>query len=263
MLKHIVLIDLLEHLVKKDKPFDYIDTHAGAGVYSLKSEQAKKTQEFHNGIGKLIPSDWPELDKYFSIVKQLNPDKQLSQYPGSPFIASQFLRSSDQSSLFELHSTDFELLNSQFRSQRNIRVNKQDGFGGLLSIVPPKSRRALVLIDPSYEVKEDYKRVVDTIKNAHKKFATGVYAIWYPVVDRDRIEQMEADLTNSGIKRIQLFELGLHADTEAHGMTSSGMIVINPPWTLFERMELLLPRLTKALNVSGEAFYRCEELVGE
>lgn len=262
VLKHIVQIEILQHLGKKDKPFDYIDTHSGAGLYDLTSVHASKLQEFNNGIGKLNIEQWPELSRYFEVIKQFNSNNELAYYPGSPLIAAQFLRPSDKAWLYEIHPSDLELLQQNTARLRNVRVNQSDGFTGLIGLLPPQSRRALVLIDPSYEIKTDYDKIFNVVTKAYKRFATGTYAIWYPVVDRDRINALEQKFVQSGIKDIQLFELGLSADTDGSGMTSSGMLVINPPWHLFEKMTTLLPKLATELAGAG-GVYRCEQLVSE
>lgn len=261
VLKHIVLIEILQHLLKKDKAFSYIDTHAGAGLYHLKSQQAEKLQEYQQGIARLIALDWPELAAYQAAVRAVNPDDSLTFYPGSPRIALHYLRPQDPAWLFELHPEDVELLSRNVHRQRQAKVWQEDGLKGVLRMLPPASRRGLVLIDPSYEIKTDYDAVFNTVVAACKKFATGIYAIWYPVVDRTRIDRLEQQFRQSGIKHIQLFELGLSPDSDARGMTSSGMIVINPPWPLRDAMSALLPKLVSALDDSGEAFYRNEVLV--
>jgi 23S rRNA (adenine2030-N6)-methyltransferase len=133
----------------------------------------------------------------------------------------------------------------------------------MLALLPPLSRRGLILIDPSYEMKTDYTQVIDSVALAHKKFSTGIYAIWYPVVERQRVIQMQKKFIASGIKNIQRFELGLRADSDARGMTAAGMIVINPPWMLLQKMAVLLPRLVAALGEDATAFSRCDVLVGE
>lgn len=263
VLKHIVLVEILEHMTKKDKPFDYIDTHSGAGLYYLKSSQATKLAEFNNGIGKLEAKKWPELARYFEIIGSANRGDALQYYPGSPLFATHFLRPKDRASLYEIHPSDFLLLKKNIGKKRQVRIQPEDGIKGLLSLLPPASRRALVLMDPSYEIKSDYELVSKTIKSAVKKFATGTYAIWYPVVDRQRINQLERSLVKSGIKDIQRFELGLSADTLGSGMTSSGMIVINPPWGLMKKMSEVLPKLVKTLGEGDDAFYKCDILVGE
>jgi len=262
VLKHIVLIEILEHIIKKDSAFDYIDTHAGAGIYNLQSEHATKLQEYTQGIGKLNVKALPELTRYFDILSKHNPDGKLNFYPGSPFVAMNFLRNKDRSWLYELHPKDAELLLNNTRGNKRIRVMRDDGLKGLLSLLPPVSRRAVVLIDPSYEVKSDYAHVIDTIDSAYKKFPTGIYALWYPVVDRKIIDTLERKLIRSGIANIQRYELGIAPDQFGTGMSANGMIVINPPWTLMDKMSKILPKLTNILG-SDEAFYKCDQLVNE
>ena len=263
VLKHIVVVEILEHLTKKDKAFDYIDSHAGAGLYSLKSAHAVKLQEYSNGIGKLKAEDWPELARYFEIVSAFNQSGSLDFYPGSPMFAKHYLRGQDRAWCFELHPADFDLLKINLGSSTRIRLKQADGFKGMLALLPPLSRRGLVLIDPSYEMKTDYTQVFNAVMQAHKKFSTGSYAIWYPVVERQRIVQLQKKFIASGIKNIQCFELGLTADSEERGMTAAGMIVINPPWMLLQKMSQLLPRLVAALGEDATAFSRCDVLVGE
>ena len=262
VLKHIVLIEILEHLIKKDSTFDYIDTHAGAGLYNLQSEHASKLQEYTQGIAKLNREEFPELASYFAILSKHNSTENLNFYPGSPLIAADFLRNKDRAWLYELHPKDAELLLKNTGQNNNIRVMRDDGFKGLLSLLPPVSRRGLVLIDPSYEIKTDYGKVFTILAEAHKKFPTGTYALWYPVIDRMTIDKLERKFIRSGIKKIQRFELGIAADQFGTGMSSSGMIVINPPWTLMDKMNAVLPKLVSAIGGVG-AFYKCEELVGE
>lgn len=262
VIKHIVLIEILEHLTKKENAFDYIDTHAGAGLYNLHSEHAAKLQEYTQGIGKLNRKDWPELASYFDVIASYNSDDALNFYPGSPSIASNFLRRQDRSWLYELHPRDAELLLENSGKQKGVRVMYEDGFKGMEALLPPISRRGLVLIDPSYEIKTDYGQVFDAIDSAYKKFPTGTYALWYPVVDRKNIDILERKFIRSGIKKIQQFELGIAADQFGSGMSASGMIVINPPWMLKDKMAKVLPKLVTALGGEG-AFYKCADLVGE
>lgn len=280
VLKHIVLVECLEHFNKKDSPFDYIDTHSGAGLYDLRSANANKTSEYKEGIAKLKRIDFPELESYFNVIDALNAQqgidskkKGLTFYPGSPAIAHQYVthpeREKDKAWLFELHSSDFRILSDSMATgskamARKIRIKQEDGLKGLLSLVPPVSRRALVLIDPSYEIKSDYSDVVDAVIKAHKKFSSGTYAIWYPVVDRKRIDFMQRKLKQSGIKNVHQYELGVARDSLESGMTSAGMIVINPPWTLKTKLERVLPKLVKQLDRGdGNAFSVCKVLVEE
>ncbi len=263
VLKHIVLVEILQHLAKKQKAFEYIDTHAGAGLYHLASVQAEKLREYRNGIGRLSVADWPELADYLSVIAAVNPDQGLTYYPGSPVIAQHFMRPQDRSWLYELHPQDAELLLQNMNKDRRVRVMHEDGLKGLLSLLPPVSRRGVVLVDPSYEIKSDYDAVVQTIVRAYAKFATGCYAIWYPVVERSRISRLETQFINSGIKNIQRFELGVTADSAQRGMTASGMIVINPPWQLMATMNSLLPKLVSTLSDDAAAYYKCDILVAE
>lgn len=263
VLKHSVLVEILLHLGKKDKAFDYIDTHAGAGLYQLNSPNAEKIQEYRTGIAKLAAKDFPELSAYFSAVKEVNPNKDLSFYPGSPAIALNFMRPQDKAWLYELHPEDAMLLLQSMQKDKRARVMREDGLAGVLRLLPPVSRRGLILIDPSYEIKSDYDLVFETVAKAIKKFATGTYAIWYPVVERSRIIRLEKQFIASGIKHIQRFELGITADSDARGMTASGMIVINPPWQLMVTMQQLLPKLVTALATDKSAFFKCDQLIAE
>lgn len=262
VLKHIVLVELLDYLTRKDKPFEYIDTHAGAGMYRLDSPQSGKTAEYQGGIGRLSAEDFPELSRYLSLVQRANGGDRLNCYPGSPWLAQQYLREKDRAWLYEAHPADFASLERLMAADRHIRCNSGDGFKGLLAHLPPTAKRGLVLMDPPYEVKSDYQKVVESLSKAHRKFPSGVYALWYPVVERSRIETIERQLCNSGIRSIQLFELAIQADSPERGMTGSGMIVINPPWTLFGWMQQLLPKLLATLG-KADGFYRCETLVEE
>lgn len=263
VLKHIVLVEILEYLTRKDKAFTYIDTHSGAGLYNLNSEHATKRAEWKDGIAKLRPDRWPELVNYLDAVLAHNPQETIDFYPGSPLFAQQRMRSQDQAHLFELHSSDFPLLKQAIGPDNRFQINNLDGYKGLLKLLPPTSRRGLILIDPSYEVKSDYETVVSIIRQAHRRFANGIYALWYPVVQRERIDLLETQLQKSGIRNIQQFELGLATDSDQHGMTASGMLVINPPWILKDKMDQLLPKLVEILDRETGAFYKSEVLVGE
>ncbi|TMP32383.1 23S rRNA (adenine(2030)-N(6))-methyltransferase RlmJ [Pseudoalteromonas rubra] len=263
VIKHLVLAQVLEYMTRKDKPFDYIDTHSGAGLFELAAKDAQKTQEYQLGIAKLWQycGQVGAIQDYVELVKSLNRDT-LAYYPGSPKVAEQFLRKQDKGWFFELHPQDLKLLEKNTAHKRSLRVKGEDGFKGLMGLVPPHSRRACVLMDPPYEIKSDYEVAARSIIKAHKRFASGTYMIWYPVVERARIDQMEQTLIESGVRNIQLFELATEADTEERGMTASGMIVINPPWTLKATMDEVLPELVTCLS-SDSGFFRSEQLVAE
>ncbi len=272
MLKHIVLVEIIQHITQKAMPFEYIDTHAGAGLFNFASDDAKKLEEHVDGIDKVKLAEFPELASYFEAINfynqtENNPssDKNdFSVYPGSPSFAKYFMRPMDRAWLYELHPQDVKLLSGNMENAKKVKVTCADGLKGMLGLMPPTSRRGLVLIDPSYEIKSEYDDVIEAVIKAHKKFATGTYAIWYPVVDRFKIDRMEKKLISSGIRNIQRFELGLSPDSGARGMTSSGMFVINPPWKLFDKMSQLLPKLAQKLaDTPSEPFFKCDILVNE
>lgn len=260
VLKHIILLEMLQHMTAKEKGFAYVDTHGGAGLYNLQSAQADKLQEYQDGVAKLMDLDWPELALYREAIADVNKAGALKLYPGSPLFAAKWLRPQDHGWFHELHPDDFPRLQANLKPYRKCKVHNSDGLAGLLAVMPPASRRALVLIDPSYELKTEYDLVTKTLLAAHKKFSSGTYAIWYPVVERPRIERMQKQLVKAGIKDIQVFELGLAPDSPGRGMTASGMLVVNPPWQMMEKMQKLLPRLAKVLDKDGKAFARCVQL---
>ena len=265
VLKHTVTTSIMTYLLKKDKPLCYLDTHAGCGAYSLHSNEALKTNEFSNGILPL----WGRRDlpapvaAYLEQVIKFNAQSKLAHYPGSPSIALQMLRDSDRLFLFELHPNEFTDMCNNFSGHRQVKMEKSDGLKGVVAKMPPKERRGFILIDPSYEIKTEYQQVVATLIQAYKRFSTGTYALWYPVVNRHVTNKMERELINSGIKNIQLFELAISEDSLEKGMTASGMIVINPPWTLRKEMQASLPFLVKTLAQEGQGSYRIETLVAE
>ncbi|ELY2588969.1 23S rRNA (adenine(2030)-N(6))-methyltransferase RlmJ [Cronobacter sakazakii] len=253
VLKHTVQSLIIESLKEKEKPFLYLDTHAGAGRYLLSGEHAERTGEYLEGIARIWQrDDLPaELAPYISAVSHFNRSGQLRYYPGSPLIARQLLRPQDSLQLTELHPSDFPLLRGEFQKDERARVERADGYQQLKSKLPPASRRGLILIDPPYEIKTDYQAVVQGISEGYKRFATGVYALWYPVVLRNHIKRMMNDLEATGIRRILQIELAVRPDSDQRGMTASGMIVINPPWKLEQQMATLLPWLHKALVPAG------------
>ena len=273
VLKHSVLTLVLEYMTRKDKGFSYIDTHAGAGMYQLSDDYAQKTGEYKDGIAKIIDdNDLPEvLLPYIELIKQLNPDEQLALYPGSPGIAKNFVRRQDNSHLFELHPTDINHLNDFCQRWRKVFVKQVNGYQGLLGLLPPPSRRGVVLIDPPYELKEDYVIAVDTIINAYKKFSTGSYILWYPVVKRELIDKMQQQFTNSDVKNLLQVELCLRADTDEYGMTGTGLFIVNPPWQLTSQLETILPYLCDKLAVNNDvansvvnsSFYTLQQLISE
>ncbi|WP_372763651.1 23S rRNA (adenine(2030)-N(6))-methyltransferase RlmJ [Litorivivens sp.] len=259
VLKHWLLLECVQHLQKKDKPFDYIDTHAGAGCYNLRSVEARKTSEAQQGVQKLPWAELPELAYY---RERVSTDLQGDRYPGSPLLVARELRRGDRAWLFELHPRAVVELERNCSRKRVCHVRKEDGFKALLSLLPNASRRALVLIDPSYEVKSDYRTVVSVAATALQKMPQTMLLIWYPVVERSRIKVLEQDVKKAGLRNAQLFELGV-ADDGGAGMSASGLIAINPPWTLAEKFQKLAPALSAALAPDGKPRWRHQVLVPE
>lgn len=267
VLKHSVLTLVLEYMTRKDKGFYYIDSHSGAGMYQLEDEYAQKTGEYKDGIAKLIDNeDLPEaLQPYIDLVKDINQAEQsdeLALYPGSPGIARQFTRRQDSAHLFELHPADIEHLQAYSQRWNKSHVKQSDGYQGVLGLVPPPSRRGVVLIDPPYELKEDYLKAVRTIVNAYKKFATGTYILWYPVVKRELVEQMQDAFTKSDVRNLLQVEFCQKADTQEYGMTGTGLFIVNPPWQLNSQLAEILPYLKTKLG-SADTSFTLKQLITE
>lgn len=268
VLKHAVVVQLLEHLTQKDKAFWYIDTHAGAGLYALDHDYAQKKAEFETGIsriwqaaadGQTLP---PFLDEFLDQVRAQNPDGNLRHYPGSPWLAWQMLRDQDRLRLFELHSTEIQVLRDNFRGAgRKVMLYDGDGFNGIKAVLPPPPRRALVLIDPSYEDKQDYARTVQALEDSLERFATGVYAIWYPQVQRRESIQLPAQLMRLPLKSWLHVTLTVKHPVEGGlGLHGSGMFIVNPPWRLKETIEEAMPLLVDLLGQDAGASYTLESL---
>jgi len=262
VLKHVVLVQLLAHMAAKEKPFSFVDTHAGAGSYSLGSEFARKTAEFETGIARLwgrekLPG---ALAAYLDQVRAINRDGKLRFYPGSPQIALQMARPQDRLHFFELHSTESEVLQAYFaKADRRISVRAADGFATLKSVLPPPSRRALVLVDPSYEDKADYGRVVATMRDALKRFATGIYAVWFPMVQRDESHRLAGELqklTDGDWLHVSLKVAA--PPTDGLGLYGSGVFVFNPPWNLESALGEAMPVLAKRLGQNGRGSFKLQ-----
>ncbi|MDE1515908.1 MAG: 23S rRNA (adenine(2030)-N(6))-methyltransferase RlmJ [Vibrio sp.] len=264
VLKHIVQSLILTSLQQKEKPFVYHDTHSGVGRYDLTHEWSEKTGEYKQGIARVWQQETiPEqLESYFDAIRQLNQGDTLRYYPGSPRVARAHLREQDRMVLTELHPSDYPLLEQEFHRDRQVSIYKEDGFTRLKASLPPRERRGLVLIDPPYELAKEYRDVVRAIAHSHQRWATGIYAIWYPVVNRCDIDDMLQGLQDLGIRKILQIELGVSPDTNERGMTASGMIVINPPWTLESQMQTILPFLQQAI-APATGHYKLQWIVPE
>lgn len=262
VLKHTVELFCLRYMTQKDKPFWYADTHAGAGYYALDEGYATQLAEYVDGIGRLWQrDDLPEaVADYVEAVRELNQDGQLRVYPGSPAIALHAIRPDDRMRLFELHSSDSELLRNNFAYEhKQVSIEARDGFNGLKSVLPPPPRRGLVLIDPPYEDKRDYQTVVKALREGLKRFATGTFAVWFPHLGRAEPGEMAAELRTLPCK--SWLEVGLRVHTpsaDGFGMHGSSMFVINPPWTLKAMLEDVMPWLTDVLAQDDGAQFLLE-----
>ena len=255
VLKHYVLSLVLEYMNQKEKPYWYIDTHAGTGMYMLTSEFAQKNAEFETGIAKLFAAkNLPEsLTNFVELVRKYNQNNRLNFYPGSPKIAELILRNEDKMRLFELHPNDYKQLVENFKN-RQTKTEMLDGFTGIKACLPPPTKRAVVLIDPPYELKDDYLRVVECMRDNIKRFATGTYLIWYPLLQRTEplsmVETLKALLPNNWL------DVNLSVETpnaDGFGMHGSGVFIVNPPWTLLAILKESMPILTNLLALDETA----------
>ncbi|MDX1678487.1 23S rRNA (adenine(2030)-N(6))-methyltransferase RlmJ [Arsukibacterium sp.] len=272
VLKHLVQVAILDYLLQKDKPLCYHDSHAGAGLYSLASEQAQKTAEYQQGIGRLwqYQAKSAALGRYLSLIHSLNPDNTLAFYPGSPKIASLMLRPQDVIQATELHPTDYPILASQFARRRHSRIENMDAYAGFKAMLPPLVKRGLVLIDPPYELKNEYNDLVAGLQEAYRRFPQATYAIWYPVIERPAAEAFITAIVGTGIKNQLRIEYCPCPDKAGFGMSGSGMLVINPPYTLADTMRdaltELAPMLATNTSVNSDntaPLWQVSQLVGE
>ena len=251
VLKHLVLAQVLRHMAGKDKPFTLIDTHAGAGGYSLLGRYAQKNAEHARGIGLLwTRTDLPPIvADYVALVRRFNPDGALAQYPGSPSLALLLLRPQDELRAFELHPTEQKILRATLAGNRRASAIDGDGFAGLRSQLPPPTRRGAVLIDPSYEGNADYAKVVSTLRDATTRFTDGVYVVWYPQVSKVEAAELPRRLAALAPKGWLHARLTVQeADARGFGLAGSGVFVLNPPHTLHAALAATLPYLVEVLG---------------
>jgi 23S rRNA (adenine2030-N6)-methyltransferase len=264
VIKHVVEVAILSYLLQKDKPLCYHDTHAGAGLYSVHGQHAQKTGEYQTGIGKLFDyqANSPALARYIELIKSLNPDGTLNYYPGSPSIARLMLRATDSIQATELHPSDFPLLQSQFSGRRFCRIENMDAYAGVRAMLPPLPKRGLVLIDPPYELKHEYQDLLKGVQHVHQRFPQATIAIWYPVIERAAIEAVLDAIAATGIKNQLRIEYSPLPDRDGFGMTGSGMLVINPPYTLAQEMHQVLTELDPLL-AQQQSHWQIEQRVPE
>ncbi|MBY0225196.1 MAG: 23S rRNA (adenine(2030)-N(6))-methyltransferase RlmJ [Hyphomicrobium sp.] len=260
VLKHLVLTLVIEHLKQKPAPFRVIDTHAGVGLYDLTGIEAEKTSEWQGGIAKLLAEPLPDnvasiLAPYLATVASENPHGGLTSYPGSPRIARQLLRPGDVLVANELHPADHAELAQLFARDRQTKVLHLDGWTALKSLLPPKERRAVVLVDPPFEEAGELDRLVAGLKDAQRRFATGTMLLWYPIKGLGPIDRFYSALSTLALEKVLVTELFTRAPIDPNSLNGCGLVIFNPPFTLAERLSAVLPELTRRMAVADGAFH--------
>jgi len=252
LLKHSVLSLIIEYLKQKPAPVRYIDTHAGAGLYSITSAMAEKTGEYQRGVGSLSLANFPaQLAAYQSVIAAFAPDKH---YPGSPLLAARLLRAQDELRLFELHSSEYPRLHDLLARDRRVRIVQTDGYASVNALLPVRHARALVLIDPSYEVKSDYEAVVECLRQGYARMPNAVFAIWYPVINNPALAGMLKKLAAIPERNVWRFELSAFDTGVEAGMTATGMFVVSPPWTLAQDLDTAFQAICSCLPFDHSHF---------
>lgn len=268
VVKHLILVRILDYLKRKQAAFRVLDTHAGVGLYDLEGDQAERTGEWLEGIARLVQTGLPpaaaELAKpYLDAVRAQNPDGHLRFYPGSPLITRSLLREQDRLFALELHPADAEALRENFAGDFQTRITHLDGWAALGTYLPPKEKRGLVLIDPPFEEKGEFTRMVQGLVKGHRRWPGGIFAFWYPIKEPREVEAFVADLKGTGITKILRLELTIRAPSNPARLHGTGMIVVNPPYALEEEMRVLLPALAGLLADEGRGGFRIEWVAGE
>ncbi|TXR49038.1 23S rRNA (adenine(2030)-N(6))-methyltransferase RlmJ [Phyllobacterium endophyticum] len=268
VVKHIILTRIVLYLQRKEQAFRVIDTHAGIGRYDLKGIEAGKTNEWQNGVGRLLDANFGTdaaelIQPYLDIVRAENPDGAMRHYPGSPLIVRHLLRPQDRLSALELHPVDAGLLAEIFEGDIQVRVTQLDGWLALGAHLPPKEKRGLVLVDPPFEVGGEFKRLVEGLVRARRRFSGGTFALWYPVKDRDEVQRFVTALHETQIPKILRTELMIRAPSPEPRLDGTGMIVVNPPYTLYDELRTILPPLSKILSDKQNAGFTLDWIRGE
>lgn len=268
VVKHAVLALIIEHLKQKPTPFAVIDTHAGAGRYDLKAPEAERTGEWRLGIGRVLALAEPPaaLVPYLAVVRAMNEGEAggLRWYPGSPWLAHALMRPIDRLFATELHPADYETLAALFAGVRRVKTVLLDGYQALAAFVPPRERRALVLVDPPFEERNEFERMAEGLAAAHRRFATGIYLVWYPIKERAAIRAFHEAVQASGIRRVLRAEVTVARERDGERLSGCGLIVVNPPYTLSESLEQALPTLATVMSQDDRGVgARVDWLVGE
>lgn len=268
VLKHAVLARLIVYLQQKDKAFRLLDTHAGIGLYDLSSEEAQKTGEWREGIGRLLEADLPApvatiLAPYLDAVRGLNPEGEITLYPGSPKLARMLFRPQDRLSAMELHPDDSRRLARLFEGDYQVRVTELDGWLALGAHLPPKEKRGIVLVDPPFEEEGEYDRLIEGLSRAWRRFPGGVYCLWYPIKKGAPIADFHEGLKALEIPKMLCAELSVKSDRDTTGLSGTGLIIVNPPFTLKDELHAALPELKRVMAQDRYASHRCFWLRGE
>ncbi|WP_455385557.1 23S rRNA (adenine(2030)-N(6))-methyltransferase RlmJ [Acidihalobacter prosperus] len=265
VLKHVVLLALLDALRRKDKPFFVLDTHGGDGLYALDSAQAQKVGEFRDGVARLWGEDGlhPAIDAWLEAVAVENPGGELRRYPGSPRLIAHRLREQDRLVAVEGHNSVFPRLVENLHTMSGARAEHGDGYRALKAHLPPACGRGLVLIDPSYETRGEFQRLTEALKLIHKRFRQGLVAVWYPLLPNKPAQPWLEEVATSGIPDILLAELSVADASAGRGLYGSGMLLINPPWGLESVLREVLPLLHARLSRAAEGGWRVSTLVDE
>ncbi|MGE3306132.1 MAG: 23S rRNA (adenine(2030)-N(6))-methyltransferase RlmJ [Rhizobiaceae bacterium] len=258
VVKHAVLVRLVEYLKLKDKAFRVIDTHAGRGMYELRSDEAERTGEWKAGIGKVLghpfaPPAAALLAPYLDAVRAATPGDTLARYPGSPWLVRHLLRRQDRLEAVELHPQEAAILKAQFAGDFQVRAIELDGWLALGGHLPPKEKRGLVIVDPPFEQGGEFERLAGGLIAAHRRWPGGVYALWYPIKDRAAVEDFRTALAVAGIPKIIDIRFEIRASSKEPRLDGSGMIVVNPPYTLEAELNVILPALLGVLGADRGA----------
>jgi 23S rRNA (adenine2030-N6)-methyltransferase len=262
VMKHATLALVIDYLKQKPTPFRVIDTHAAIGVYDLSSEMAEKTGEWRDGIGRILeaaPADGEIaglLAPYLDAVKATNGEGALTRYPGSPLVARHLMRRDDMLVVNELHPDDYETLRGLFARDRQVKVLNLDGWNALKALLPPKERRGVVLVDPPFEERGDLERLGKGLREAVRRFATGIFLLWYPIKDPRLIDSFKRTLAGLGLPKVLTAELLLQNPADVAVLNGCGLVIVNPPYQLDARLDVLLACLARILGRSAGSGHR-------
>lgn len=265
VLKHATLALVIEHLKLKPAPFRVIDTHAGIGVYDLGAEAALKTGEWREGIGRVVAGDFSPaaaalLAPYLGVVRRLNGPGEIKRYPGSPLLARELLRAGDRLVVNELHPEDQHELNRLFAHDPQVKVMALDGWTALKSLLPPKERRGVVLVDPAFEEVRELDRLAEGLQEAIQRFATGTFLLWYPIKDAKAVAAFRRRIAGLALPKAMAVELSVRGPDDETRLNAAGLIVVNAPFTLPGHLRVLLPELARVLAQGPGGGFRIDDL---